>query len=42
MDFLNILATHVVDPTPQSSEHVAATNAINAAVLKALWDSYRI
>jgi len=42
MDFLNILATHVVDPRPQSSEHVAATNAITAAVLKALWDSYRI
>jgi hypothetical protein len=41
-EFLTILATHVVDPKPQNSEYVAATNAINAAMLKALWDSNRI
>jgi hypothetical protein len=40
--FLNSLATHVVDDNPQSSEYTAARNAISAAMLKVLWDSYRI
>jgi hypothetical protein len=40
--FLTGLADHVVDPDRQAGEHAAATNAINAAMLKALWDSYRI
>ena len=40
--FLNGLAGHVVDLNRQSGEYAAATNAINAAMLKALWDSHRI
>jgi hypothetical protein len=42
MDFLKSLAVHVVDPKPQSAEYAAATNAINMAMQKTLWDSYRI
>jgi len=42
MEFVTSLATHVVDPKPQSSEWTAATNAINTTILNALWDSYRI
>jgi hypothetical protein len=40
--FLDSLAMHVVDPYPQSGERADAQNTINAAMLKALWDSYRI
>jgi hypothetical protein len=42
VDFLSSLATHLVDPRPQSSEYTAARDAINAAMLKALWDNYRV
>jgi hypothetical protein len=42
IEFLSSLATHVVDPNPQSSEYTAARSAINAAMLKVLWDNYRI
>jgi hypothetical protein len=41
--FLTGLASHVVDLDKQSGEYVAATNAINTATVKALWeDNYRI
>jgi hypothetical protein len=36
---LVVLAEHVVD---HSSEWAAATSAINTAMLKTLWDNYRI
>ena len=40
--FLTGLASHVVDLDKQTGEYAAATNAINAAMVEALWDSYRI
>jgi hypothetical protein len=42
VEFLDSLAKHVVDYNPQSSEYTAARNTISAAMLKVLWDSYRI
>ena len=42
VEFLYGLAAHVVDATPQTGEYAAATHAISAAMLKALWDSYHI
>jgi hypothetical protein len=42
MAFLTGLASHVVDLDKQTGEYAAATNAINAAMAKALWDNYRI
>jgi len=41
-ELLDSLVAHVVDPSPQSGERAAVTNAINAAMLKVLWDAYRI
>ena len=38
VEFFHGLAAHVVD----KSEYAAALNAINAAMLKALWDSYHV
>jgi hypothetical protein len=40
--FFNGLAAHVINMNPQKSEYAIATNAINAAMLKALWDSYQV
>lgn len=40
--FLTGLAGHVVDQDKQTGEYSAATNAINQAMLKTLWENYRI
>jgi hypothetical protein len=43
VQFLSGLAAHVVNNAPpQNAEYAAANRAISAAMLKTLWDSYRI
>ena len=41
-EFLDIIASHVTNPSPKSDEYVSARQGIQAALMEMLWDNYGI
>jgi hypothetical protein len=41
-DFLDVIASHVTNPSPKSDEYVSARQGVQAALMEMLWDKYRI
>ena len=41
-EFLDAIASHVVNPSPKSDEYVSARQSVQAAMMEMLWDKYGI
>jgi hypothetical protein len=41
-EFLDVIASHVTNPSPKSDEYVGARQGVQAALMELLWDKYRI